>query len=1031
MTTARRLSLYNNFTGERVLTQAFELGHLSLMGTGLNGRVWVEEHLVGNTTSIIHAISLTGEKEITFDPAPGDSSSENRHVHLYEFSDGTIPSNQKEVPIVYIQFNPTHAGRQEIWRGVNDVWVSTEEWLGRDHLEFAVNADRIAGRLYIAACWSGTAPHSTQPGVLAWIDPLTDVYTIIKTYDRDAIATALVGNDGFIYARSQSVNQANVLEKMTPDGTLVDSVVLTGLANNAYGGIPDRALQDAHGRLYWQVGTGLWRINYGTMDINATATLPDADFAILERDAFDGRGVLLTKVEAGAAPNNVVYVLMDSLTSDQVPLSVIVTDLCAQCGLTAADIDVTQLTSTMVSGYVIAQRGSVRSMLEPLMGTYFFGAVESDGKIKFVMRGGALAVTIPEDKLAAHTGGDTPDQLTITRKQEMDLPVQVDINYINPAIDYQVSTQVARRTITQSKKRVTLNVAIVLTDDQANRIAHTHLYDAWIERESYEFSTSVDFTKYEPTDIAAIVKNGVTHGGRFEGKDDGADGVIRWRAVADAAHIYAMTMTGAAAGSLPAAVRVMGPTEAALLDTPLLREVDDHYGFYEAARGFTTGWTGQDLHISRDSGVSYEITTNSRMLTPSTMGRTTSVLGTYPDDETNELFDEANSVTVYMDDGTLASATKAEVLNGANYLLIGNEVVQFRDAALIAAKTYTLSGFLRGRSSESFMSNHAVGERVVLLNNGIRDITQLPTDRDVDRMFKAVSLGSALVQTQALSFTNTMRRLKPLAPVHVRAGKTSNGDILIEWIRRSRYQSMMFDGAAAPLGENTELYRINVYDFDSTLLNSHTSAVPTFTYTVAQQTADFGGETYGPIFGIQQVSDKVGPGYEKRITPDMGGGAHAYWRFASITVGSNAFAPRDMKLLQGAVNVSLNGIGLDYATAVAAGVMFCTVNTFGGGPTTSGIAGWFDESFSTIAQVAKANIETAGAWIRFDFTSHTLGRVALTAINFKGSGAASNHPVALSVEWSDDDVVWTPKKVLTGLVWPGDNVYHTSDISLD
>jgi len=66
-------------------------------------------------------------------------------------------------------------------------------------------------------------------------------------------------------------------------------------------------------------------------------------------------------------------------------LSDIVTDICAKAGLTADDIDVTELTDT-VNGYLINNLSSGRGMIEPLRQAFYFDAYESDYKLKFAKR---------------------------------------------------------------------------------------------------------------------------------------------------------------------------------------------------------------------------------------------------------------------------------------------------------------------------------------------------------------------------------------------------------------------------------------------------------------------------------------------------------------------------------------------------------------------------------------------------------------------------------------------------------------------
>ena len=69
----------------------------------------------------------------------------------------------------------------------------------------------------------------------------------------------------------------------------------------------------------------------------------------------------------------------------------VVTALCERVGLTAADLDVAELTDE-VHGFGIARQISVRGALEMLAAAYAFDAVESDHQLKFKKRGRSPSV---------------------------------------------------------------------------------------------------------------------------------------------------------------------------------------------------------------------------------------------------------------------------------------------------------------------------------------------------------------------------------------------------------------------------------------------------------------------------------------------------------------------------------------------------------------------------------------------------------------------------------------------------------------
>jgi hypothetical protein len=125
-------------------------------------------------------------------------------------------------------------------------------------------------------------------------------------------------------------------------------------------------------------------------------------------------------------------------------LDAVVGSLCRQAGLADSQLDLTDLTSDTVDGYTIATQTTIKDAITPLQSVYYFDAVESNGILKFVKRGKALTMTIPDKDLAAHSlapGAQTGDEqaenmLTVSRMMDAELPHTVTVQYINRATDY-------------------------------------------------------------------------------------------------------------------------------------------------------------------------------------------------------------------------------------------------------------------------------------------------------------------------------------------------------------------------------------------------------------------------------------------------------------------------------------------------------------------------------------------------------------------------------------------------------------------
>ncbi|MFZ1416277.1 MAG: hypothetical protein WAS73_17105, partial [Defluviicoccus sp.] len=129
----------------------------------------------------------------------------------------------------------------------------------------------------------------------------------------------------------------------------------------------------------------------------------------------------------------------------------------------------------------------------------------------------------------------------------------------------------------------------------------------------------------------------------------------------------------------------IGPTLLHLLDLPILSDRDNDAGFYVAVTRPATGaWNGAVLYRS-SNGTDY-----GTLLTlpfSAAAGTAETALFAGP----TEFFDRGNAVDVALTDGVLLSAPEADVLNGANGALLGDEIIQWTTATLIGTKRYRLS----------------------------------------------------------------------------------------------------------------------------------------------------------------------------------------------------------------------------------------------------------------------------------------------------------------------------------------------------
>jgi hypothetical protein len=218
-----------------------------------------------------------------------------------------------------------------------------------------------------------------------------------------------------------------------------------------------------------------------------------------------------------------------------VALSAVVADLSERAG--ESRYNVAALAADTVDGYVIARPTQVRAAIDALRSAYYFDAVESQGVIRFVKRGGPVVTAIDDADLAARegAGGEPPDPLKTTRRMESELPRAVNVKYVLAATDYGAAAKQARRLIGSSGDEQTIDAPLVLTDTKAQQMAEVILHGAWVERLAYSFAIPRKYSYLEPTDLVTVRG----HLMRLTSVKATAHGVLECEALADETSYYA------------------------------------------------------------------------------------------------------------------------------------------------------------------------------------------------------------------------------------------------------------------------------------------------------------------------------------------------------------------------------------------------------------------------------------------------------------------------------------------------------------
>jgi hypothetical protein len=545
-------------------------------------------------------------------------------------------------------------------------------------------------------------------------------------------------------------------------------------------------------------------------------------------------------------------------------LQAITEQISTAAGVDPADIDASDLSDVEIPGYFVSGEKTFRSRFEQLQTVYVFDGIEYNGQVLFQKRDITTATAIDEDDLNAYEAGtEKPlEPYKITRKHDLDLLKKLTIKYISADKDYQQGTMTAFRQATICKNDKTIELDFVLTDSQAKELAETRLYEIWVNRSSYEFTLPLKYLHLRPGMTISLPNGNRVSWMVVEKTTFGKPGLVKIQAVDIGKTTYRVATRHIDGEIMPGVVDPPTSVDIEFLDIPRLPTdtlADDQH-IYVAARADV--FYGANIYRSLDGGTTYRPLLTS--LAKATMGASTTELA---DGQTNT-FDWKNSVDVLLSSGTLESRPAVDVLNGFNVAVLGNEVIQFQTATLIATDTYRLSGLLRGRlGTEHETVNHAIGDRFILLNDRIGSMPLLSSDWYADRVYRVGQVTRAVTDGtyEDHTFQGQGVVAKPRSVCHIKGVRDNSSNLTIEWKRRTRGDGTWKDFVDAPLSETFEQYEIEIMS-GTTVKRTLTATSQSVSYTAAQQTTDFGSAQSSIDVKIYQMSEIKGRGQVREAT---------------------------------------------------------------------------------------------------------------------------------------------------------------------
>lgn len=529
-----------------------------------------------------------------------------------------------------------------------------------------------------------------------------------------------------------------------------------------------------------------------------------------------------------------------------------------------ADFNVASITST-VKGYRVTG-GTIRSAIEPLQAAFPFDVRQHGYQMQFLPRGQSSVVTIPWADLGA-IAGDTPgDILQQSREMDSQLPARTAIKYLDAAREYAVSEQYSERLNTEAINRVDRELPLVLTATEAARVAEVLNFLPWLERTDAAFTLPPIYRYLEPGDVVTVTAPQATYELRLTEINETPDGRLECKAKPNRAALYTSTATGAEGVPPTGTIGLGGVSLFVPLDIPTVDEtIQNAIGFVGVMTGYTDGWPGGIVVRSSDGGQTW-------VDLQAYVGKAAVGVAVNSLPVSDCTLIDQRTLTVGMISGEPESITRDQMLAGANYAAYGLdgrwEIVRFQNATLQADDSYLLSGFVRGeRGTEWATGLHAAGDYFVLLSDPDNAFIGMPVETiGLDRTYRGVTAGDSVDDATDVDFTYRGVNLECLSPVYAKGTRDGSSNFTGTFTRRSRLSSSWWtSGVVAPVGETTEAYEIDVMS-GSTVKRTITASSPSFSYSAANQTTDFGSAQSSITFRIYQLSETVGRGYPLEVT---------------------------------------------------------------------------------------------------------------------------------------------------------------------
>ena len=514
-----------------------------------------------------------------------------------------------------------------------------------------------------------------------------------------------------------------------------------------------------------------------------------------------------------------------SSEASQAPLSDIVAALHRRSGHAAADYDVSELTD-LIEGVTIEQTVTAAEAINSIIGTHWADPSDYDGQIHYVKRGKPVVRTLTIDDLI-----DEPE--TWQRNNAIEYPAKVHFFGQIASAAYASVKATSSRYSADARVVGEASVASPETFNDSQRpyeiaaILHKIL---WTEAGGeITWRVTDEHLDLVPTDNVGLAWGDQLWRARIvQIEADPGELKLKLRLDRQSAYTANLTAIPVPPSVTPPQTSIPAATALAVLDIPALTDDADDLHLVTAMSGRSDSWAGAALQRSLDDGATFSTVSSST---------NNAIMGT--------LLAELPAASPYYTDTTnavvveLFTSDELQSISHAQFLSEGNpfalawedsgqarwELMQFRDATLIAPNTYRLETLLRGRLNTEAVS-HPPGSMFVLLDAAVQRQAAQSAWIGTDLTHRAVSNGQSPEASveQTLTYEGNSQREFPVAHLLL---ERDGDDVVATAVPRHRFgtednpiRSINWDG-----------YRWTATDGVNTVTRDGTAATETFDAT--------------------------------------------------------------------------------------------------------------------------------------------------------------------------------------------------------